>query len=262
MGYMHKVTIYGKYIQTTEYAKEISTERVCPSAFFKERVRNPFAKRRLDNVRKSKRLFVQRVLCGLGSLGTPLFITLTYAENFGDVGLGNRHLRLFFQRLRKSHKGLEYVAVPEYQERGALHYHILLFGAPLEWGDVYSKTAFTTYRGIKRKKIISWEEVMKVDKEFFTKAKEHGVWYETVENLLINLVAKEGVHRRRTFTKIKKAKDLGQQPSATMDHPDTSDETTNVETVQDLIHFAFLFGLAKGAKDKQEEIRKVLGMPL
>jgi len=156
MGYMHKVTFYGKYIQTTEYAKEISTERVCPSAFFKERVRNPFAKRRLNNIRKSKRLFVQRVLCGLGSLGTPLFVTLTYAENFGDIGLGNRHLRLFFQRLRKSHKGIEYVAVPEYQERGALHYHILLFGAPLEWGDVYSKTAITTYRGIKRKKVISY----------------------------------------------------------------------------------------------------------
>jgi len=131
MGYMHKVIIYGKYIQTTEYAKEISSERVCPPAFFKERVRNPFAKRRRNNVRKSKRLFVQRVLCGLGSLGTPLFVTLTYAENMGSLEQAHEDFNAFAKRTRR-HFGqhLRYIAVAEFQKRGAVHFHCFFWGLP------------------------------------------------------------------------------------------------------------------------------------
>lgn len=47
-----------------------------------------------------------------------------------------------------------------------------------------------------------------------------------------------------------------------LDHPDNSDDTQNVETIQDLIRFVYEFALAKGAKDKQDEICKVLGVRL
>jgi len=151
MGYQHKVTIYGHFIQTKEYSKEVCSNKLSRPCFSPPRVYDPFRKRRLNNVYSSKRAFVQRVCCGLDSLGSPLFATFTYAENFGDIGLGNRHFRAFVLRLRKVYPSFQYVVVPEFQKRGALHYHALLFGLPSEWGDLTGEPYKDSRGKIKRK---------------------------------------------------------------------------------------------------------------
>lgn len=57
-----------------------------------------------------------------------LFVTLTYAENMTDLNRLYDDFRRFMMRIRYRYKesDLEYIAVPEPQQRGAWHLHLLL----------------------------------------------------------------------------------------------------------------------------------------
>ena len=62
------------------------------------------------------------------------FFTLTFKENVTDHEKANAEFRSFIKKLNyklfKKHSGLKYVCVVERQQRGALHYHIILFNMP------------------------------------------------------------------------------------------------------------------------------------
>lgn len=65
----------------------------------------------------------------------PLFFTFTFGENEADETEANRKFTLGMERFNYNWRqiiqgGLKYVAVPERQERGALHYHIIVFNVP------------------------------------------------------------------------------------------------------------------------------------
>lgn len=53
------------------------------------------------------------------------FITLTYSENIKDINTTNKQFNYFISNIRKLKKDFKYLAVPEFQKRGAVHYHIL-----------------------------------------------------------------------------------------------------------------------------------------
>lgn len=53
------------------------------------------------------------------------FITLTYKDNVTDLEVTNRDFKRFIQRLRYRYGGFKYLAVIEFQERGAIHYHMI-----------------------------------------------------------------------------------------------------------------------------------------
>lgn len=53
------------------------------------------------------------------------FITITYKENYKDLSKSKEHLKLFFKKLKKDYSNLKFIYVLEYQQRGAIHYHIL-----------------------------------------------------------------------------------------------------------------------------------------
>ena len=53
------------------------------------------------------------------------FITLTYKENMQDIKKSRKDLDIFFKRLRRVYRDLKYIWVMEYQQRGAIHFHIL-----------------------------------------------------------------------------------------------------------------------------------------
>jgi hypothetical protein len=53
------------------------------------------------------------------------FITLTYAENMTDIEKGSHDFKKFIQKMNRKQKGFQYVAVIEFQKRGAIHYHML-----------------------------------------------------------------------------------------------------------------------------------------
>lgn len=61
----------------------------------------------------------------------PTFLTLTFAENITDIKYANKQFTNFIKRMsRRIDKQLRYVAVHEFQKRGAIHYHIIIFNLP------------------------------------------------------------------------------------------------------------------------------------
>ena len=53
------------------------------------------------------------------------FITLTYAENMQDVAKSKEDLHNFVKNIKKVKKDFKYIAIPEFQKRGAIHFHLL-----------------------------------------------------------------------------------------------------------------------------------------
>jgi hypothetical protein len=56
------------------------------------------------------------------------FLTLTYAENIQDLDRTNADFNLFIKRLRYHFGKFGWLVVPEFQKRGAVHYHVVTFG--------------------------------------------------------------------------------------------------------------------------------------
>lgn len=135
MPYHDKAEFYGSFVEFTHYEKAVVTENV-QKLRTQRRSFAPFQKRRLDNVLRAKRLFVRRVQSALAKHGAPLFITLTFSSPEFSFGVGVAHIQNFFRKLQKLHNGSCYVYVPEYHASGAIHYHVLLWGVPLEYGDI------------------------------------------------------------------------------------------------------------------------------
>lgn len=53
------------------------------------------------------------------------FITLTIADNVQDIKKANNMLHNFTRQVRRVKKDFSYIAIPEFQKRGAIHYHLL-----------------------------------------------------------------------------------------------------------------------------------------
>ncbi|QQS61530.1 MAG: protein Rep [Candidatus Moraniibacteriota bacterium] len=53
------------------------------------------------------------------------FLTLTFKENETDIEKSNRVFNLFTQRMKDRFPEFQYLAVLEFQKRGAIHYHLL-----------------------------------------------------------------------------------------------------------------------------------------
>lgn len=78
-----------------------------------------------------------------GRLIPPFFLTLTFEENITDLKYANREFTKFIMRVntalfKNSEDSIQYVAVPQFQKRGAVHYHVLLFNLPFIEENVYS----------------------------------------------------------------------------------------------------------------------------
>lgn len=87
---------------------------------------------------KLRRLVNANAYQWLGITGRPLrplFLTLTFIDNIEDLKAANYELTKFIQRLNYEITGLKkpfckYLGVPEFQQRGAVHYHLILFNIP------------------------------------------------------------------------------------------------------------------------------------
>lgn len=53
-------------------------------------------------------------------------LILTYKENMQDVDKADNHFKKFIYELRQIYPKLKYLATRELQQRGAIHYHVLL----------------------------------------------------------------------------------------------------------------------------------------
>ncbi len=53
------------------------------------------------------------------------FITLTFKENITDLTYANKKFNTFVSSMRREFNNFKYIGVPEFQKRGAVHYHLL-----------------------------------------------------------------------------------------------------------------------------------------
>jgi nicotinic acid mononucleotide adenylyltransferase len=78
---------------------------------------------RSDNAMRSKISLERLIKANIEAFKT--FLTLTFADNVSSIKEANKILNIWLTRARKSHKDLKYICVPEYQKRGAVHYHLI-----------------------------------------------------------------------------------------------------------------------------------------
>jgi len=145
MGY-NKLVISGRTLELYEYQKDIivgqGSRGLCKEPSNRQNLADSgdvprqrtidYAKRK-DHARGASLAFRRLILCNLGSGENPLLLTLTYRENITDIRQGYSDFTAFVQSLRyKFGKVFKYVAVPEFQKRGAVHFHALVWGLPSE----------------------------------------------------------------------------------------------------------------------------------
>jgi len=84
--------------------------------------------RRDDNLSRTKQSVFFIVSGNIRQLKSPMFVTLTFADNITDLRTANIHFRNFIRRFtRERGANLQYLCVPEFQKRGAVHYHVVFF---------------------------------------------------------------------------------------------------------------------------------------
>lgn len=80
-----------------------------------------------SNTNQRRRDMIRRLACCNFNNKYDKFLTLTFAENKTDIKECNVLFKAFMRKLKnKYNSNLKYLAVIEFQKRGAVHYHVLL----------------------------------------------------------------------------------------------------------------------------------------
>jgi hypothetical protein len=136
-----KITISGNIIETYDFEKEIWHGPLPQQKKLsrKHSVRSKKGKRNESSFYRSKNKLKHLIDANAGQWGDkklrPRFVTLTFKENVTDIKRANSEHTKFIQKLNyhlklKKENRLAYVAVIEFQKRGAVHYHTLFFNLP------------------------------------------------------------------------------------------------------------------------------------
>ena len=87
-----------------------------------------------DSLKRSVRRARQRVRWLVKCIGADHMLTFTYRENVTDENKLKADLQATVRSIRERYPNFQYVAVREYQERGALHLHMAVKGKqPIKW---------------------------------------------------------------------------------------------------------------------------------
>jgi hypothetical protein len=153
MGY-NKLIKSGNTIEVFNYARELPVRpRAKRGVSHKVRVRSvapdrgdtlrrdEYEGKRKDNVMRAKMVFRRLILSNLVGTDYPLLLTLTYKNNQTSIVQGYKDFSSFVKALRyKFGKLFRYVSVPEFQERGAVHFHAMFWGLPDTTGKTERQT--------------------------------------------------------------------------------------------------------------------------
>ena len=100
---------------------ELSLKKINKDNDYKEE--NNYNSIELKNITRSK-LECQR-LAKCNSKEWKTFITLTYEENITNIDEAKKDFRYFIDKVQRVYKDLKYICIPEFQKRGAVHFHLL-----------------------------------------------------------------------------------------------------------------------------------------
>ena len=119
-----RLIVSGHYVERYQYSYPIVSREI------RTRVGRSvvaYGERRLENrerVLARARTSVRRLVDCNPDLNK--FFTLTFAENVTDFEVANECFRKYIMRLKYNYKSdLKYLVVPEFQKRGAIHFHVL-----------------------------------------------------------------------------------------------------------------------------------------
>jgi len=101
---------------------------------------------RQKNYSKTKKQIERLIYC---NLKLTKFLTLTFAGEMSQIEIANVHFHNFVARLRRLYPEFQYIAVPEFQKRGAVHYHLLCY-LPYVPGEIIAKVWTHGFIKIKR----------------------------------------------------------------------------------------------------------------
>lgn len=104
-------------------------------------------KNRKDALRRARQKVRRIVNANVGAYGehcSSKFLTLTFGDNVTDLDVAHYEFEKFVKRLNYLVFGtkvanLRYTAVTEFQKRGAVHYHVVLYNLPYTKADVIEK---------------------------------------------------------------------------------------------------------------------------
>lgn len=77
------------------------------------------------------------------------FITLTFAENEQSIENANRKFKNFHDMIKRVKKDFKYLCIPEFQKRGAIHYHLLTNISINDKKLIYSQSDNPKFKHIK-----------------------------------------------------------------------------------------------------------------
>lgn len=78
---------------------------------------------RIDNLSRSRKLVID--LAYENQKIWKSFLTLTFADNVKDIDFANQCFNSWLTLIRRVFPDFAYLCVPEFQKRGAVHYHLL-----------------------------------------------------------------------------------------------------------------------------------------
>lgn len=127
------------YIEVYEYSDHIAN--------LKEDVQNPFGFKARSNydkadegeiadksMQRSFSILMDLAICN--SRDFKSFITLTFADNVTDLDYANHEFKKFNSKVKRVYPEYKYLAVPEFQKRGAVHYHLMTNLSIVEHADI------------------------------------------------------------------------------------------------------------------------------
>jgi len=141
----HKLIQSGDIIEIYEYSEGYLkgyklTEREIKNRIYSERSSagadsTDSRERSLKRAKMNLRRLINANVGQYGKDVTAKFLTLTFKENIQDIKQANYEFKKFIKRLNYKVYGtkkaiLKYTTVIEFQKRGAIHYHTILYNMP------------------------------------------------------------------------------------------------------------------------------------
>lgn len=138
-SYYKKAVLYGDYIDVYEY----DTNKISHT----EKYRFDYNKknkgdRRKSSLHRARQEIYRLVEANEGKFGEyrSVFFTLTFRKNVTNLRKANRSFKYFIKKLNEFVQfKIKYVVVPEFQKRGAVHYHGVFFNMPFIPIDKFKK---------------------------------------------------------------------------------------------------------------------------
>jgi hypothetical protein len=127
--YFLKYIKYGNYIDITNY-KKIRLSYKNPNKSFVRSKNNKRTDRSIQRTRENIYRLAQANTDNFWP-SIPIFSTFKYHRNIKDIPTAYRDFRLFIKRLNYHFNfPIRYICVPEFQKRGAVHFHAIFFDFP------------------------------------------------------------------------------------------------------------------------------------